>query len=581
MLHYKDAPFAVKASLESSHFSLDRRLENGVWKNTLTNRAQEPAALEEIVLYRGRHGFPVDTPIYGEGYQMLSQYEGTLADARCITSLSDAGHYRFAQKEGFFTVYNLLIIYSAPEAHMAAFASCRRFSGLIRFNADLIELALNLEGVCIQPGEALALEDVYMAAGSPEALFDKLSEALTESHPRLPLNEAAPSGWCSWYCFGPDVTAKNITDNMNRMREHLPEFRYVQIDDGYEAHMGDWLIPNPDFGDVIKTIQSIHDAGLEPAIWVAPFIAEADSQLFLTHPDWFVKDAQGKPLSSAEVSFGGWRNGPWYMLDGSHPEARAYFIRVFKTFRDEYGIRYFKLDANTWGCMPFGEHYIENITAVEAYRMGMEAVIAGAGEGAVILGCNAPMWPSIGVVNCMRVSNDLSREWNWSRVQTRECLNRNWQHGVLWLNDPDVVTLMNTTKKQLGGDGEWIDVPTTKLTEAELRYHRTALFATGGMMLCGDDMTQYDEAHFALMRKMRPQKAVRFSDHGKRSGAVEVDGRSYLFFFNDSDAPRRFTADAAVPLKDYWTDEPVSHEGGTLEVLVPPHDAMLLISDPR
>ncbi len=77
--------------------------------------------------------------------------------------------------------------------------------------------------------------------------------------------------------------------------------------------MGDWLETGAAFGgDVQGVLKQIRERGFEPAIWVAPFIAEEKSHLFQQHPDWFVNDADGKPLRSDRVTFGGWRRGPWY-----------------------------------------------------------------------------------------------------------------------------------------------------------------------------------------------------------------------------------------------------------------------------
>src|SRR5262249_17388233 len=147
-------------------------------------------------------------------------------------------------------------------------------------------------------------------------------------HPPL-LTKTPPTGWCSWYCFGAKVTAKQVTDNLDFIAKNAPGLRYVQIDDGYQAAMGDWLDTGGAFGgDVRAVLKQIADKGFEPAIWVAPFVAEESSKIFKDHPDWFVKDEEGKPLRSDRVTFGGWRHGPWYALDGTHPEARKHLENV-------------------------------------------------------------------------------------------------------------------------------------------------------------------------------------------------------------------------------------------------------------
>src|SRR4029077_2258263 len=121
-----------------------------------------------------------------------------------------------------------------------------------------------------------------------------------------------------WYCFGPRVTAQQVLENLDTIAKTIPALKDVQIDDGYQPAMGDWLETGAAFGGNVRgVLKQIRERGFEPAIWVAPFIAEAGSHLFQQHPDWFMKDEEGKPLAANRVTFAGWRRGPWYALDGS------------------------------------------------------------------------------------------------------------------------------------------------------------------------------------------------------------------------------------------------------------------------
>ena len=57
---------------------------------------------------------------------------------------------------------------------------------------------------------------------------------------------------------------------------NVPQLKYIQIDDGYQPAMGDWLETGAAFGgNVQRVLKEIRKRGFEPAIWVAPFIAEA------------------------------------------------------------------------------------------------------------------------------------------------------------------------------------------------------------------------------------------------------------------------------------------------------------------
>lgn len=104
--------------------------------------------------------------------------------------------------------------------------------------------------------------------------------------------------------------------------------------------MGDWLDTGAAFGGGVATVlRQIRERGFEPAISVAPFVAEKGSRVFREHPEWFVADASGAPLAADKVTFGGWRHGPWFALDGTHPEAQRHLEPVFRTMREQWGAR--------------------------------------------------------------------------------------------------------------------------------------------------------------------------------------------------------------------------------------------------
>ena len=133
------------------------------------------------------------------------------------------------------------------------------------------------------------------------------------------------------------------------------------------------------------------------------------------------------------------------MLDVTHPDAAEHLVGVFATLR-ERGFRFHKIDFIYGGAMVGRRH--EDVTPIEAYRRGLELVRAGAGDDAVILGCGAPLLPSIGLVDAMRISPDVMPAWapdldDISQPGMRSALAagraRAWMHGRLWVNDPDCV----------------------------------------------------------------------------------------------------------------------------------------------
>ncbi len=494
---------------------------------TLRNLGSTPVPVHDVVLFDWRHDLPGDTAFYGEGFQMLSQTAGTIANPLDLEQYTDRGHYQLPEPAGFRSVYGVAL-FSRPESSrlLVGFASCRRFVGRIDVSTTHIRAVIDGDGVSIEPGETWPLEDLVVASGPDrDELFARLSYWIERNHPRRPW-PSPPRGWCSWYCFGPNVTAKDITETLKVLPSEFPKLEYVQIDDGYQPAMGDWLDTARGFhGEVEWSVAEIKKRGLKPALWIAPFIASADSKVFREHPDWFVWDEDGTPLRSDKVGFGGWRQGPWYCLDGTNPAAREHLATLFRTLRVNWGIEYFKLDANYWGAIR-GKHYDPRATRISAYREGMQAVREGAGD-AFLLGCNHPMWGSLGLLDGSRSSMDIERSWESIARTGRQNLLRVWQNGRLWWNDPDCVLLAG-------------------VDPGPVSFLSTVLFGCGGLVLSGDDLRQMPPATRFLLRGLlqAPPRSARFDD-ALGCGRLDTDSGTVFLLLNWSD--REQTKSIALP----------------------------------
>ena len=550
-----------------SHVKVDRTWQGAVCRSTVTNTGSLPVRIKDIVLFDVQHGFAPDTRFYGEGFQMLTQNGGTVGAPADLGNYTDPKHYKLAEPEGARVVYGLATFTTkASDHHVLAFASCRRFAGAIHVRPKSLQVVVDAEAVTLDRGETWALEDVTYSEGRDrDLLLDGLAARLVFIHPPLKF-KAPPAGWCSWYCFGPRVTAQQVLDNLDVIARKIPGLKYIQIDDGYQPAMGDWLETGAAFGGAVQTVlKEIRARGFEPAIWVAPFIAEEGSTLFKQHPDWFVKDVDGRPLRSNTVTFGGWRRGPWYALDGTHPDARAHLTHVFTTMRQEWGCTYFKLDANFWGAIHGGRFHDPKATRIEAYRRGMAAVLAGTRD-AFVLGCNHPIWPSMGVIHGSRSSHDIKREWKRISDTARQNLMRNWQNGRLWWNDPDAIVL------------------TGELPEHEFRFHATAIYATGGMILSGDDMTKIAEPRLAMLRQLEPPTGVaaRFQDDSLQVGTVDLKDRRVVCLLNWGDVPQNlsFSLSRRHSLRELWTGETLGNRQGTIGIDVGPRDGRVIVCTP-
>jgi alpha-galactosidase len=514
---------AVAASRPGPNTGLELRRgwDGDICHSTLVNGGDRPVRVHEVVVASIPHTLPPDTPMWGEGFQMLTQTGGTIGRPVDLGFYADRGMYRIPQPADATTVYNLLAISPrGGKAVVFGFTSCRRFSGTFRLYAGRIDAVLDMEDLEIAPGEAWPLEEMVCLEGTDRhTLLAEFATRVTVHHPRLVAREI-PTGWCSWYCFGAKVTSRQLEANLGVIQSRLPGLKYLQIDDGYQATTGDWLVTRPDFGgDIADACRRIRAAGLQPAIWLAPFVADGKSRVFQEHPDWFVQDAGGKPLRSDRVTFGGWHQEPWYVLDTTHPGACTHLEHIFHTMHREWGCTYFKLDALYWGAMHGGHRHDRGATRVEAYRRGMQAILRGAGDS-FILGCNHPLWPSLGLVHGARTSMDIQNGWDCRRRTAIESFHRNWEHGRLWVNDPDVLTLAGDYSRE------------------DLRLRAAVIFASGGLVMAGDDLARLPEERLALIRRLLPPTGVaaRFNDDFT-VGWAEASGQATAILFNWTDQP--------------------------------------------
>ena len=548
-----------------SRVKVVRRWNGSVCSSRVTNQGREPVKIKEVVLFDFQLSMPSSTRLYGEGFQMLSQTGGALGQPTDLGNYTDAKHYKMPAPAGTKAFYGMMMLSpSTHDNHLLAFTSCRRYIGQFYLNNPSLKVVVDTEGGELKPGETWQLEQfTYRSGNDREQLLDNLATQLVANHPPLRF-PAPPTGWCSWYCFGPRVTAQQVLDNLDFIAKHTPGLRYVQIDDGYQPAMGDWLDTGAAFGgDVQGVLKKIREHGFEPAIWVAPFVAEEKSKVFQQQPDWFVKDSEGKPLRSDRVTFGGWRRGPWYVLDGTHPEVQQHFEKFFRVMKRDWGCTYFKLDANFWGAIHGGHFHEPHATRIEAYRRGMKAILRGV-ENSFVLGCNHPIWPSLGLIHGSRSSNDIKRTWERIETTARQNLSRNWQNGRLWWNDSDAIVL------------------TGDLPDNEFQFHATAIYASGGMLLSGDDLTKISAEKLSMLRKLQPPSGVaaRFEDASFQVGRMKLGNREIVSILNWTDSPQDISIKLNRPTRitDFWTDAALGTHSTTFEVKqMPARSGRLLV----
>ncbi|MBC7262538.1 MAG: alpha-galactosidase, partial [Chloroflexi bacterium] len=335
------------------------------------------------------------------------------------------------------------------------------------------------DGVPLAPGEKLFSETLLFAIGDdPFKLLDWYATRWGEMM-RARTTAEIPTGWCTWYYFFGEDTADDVLANMNWIDKRQFPLDVILIDDGYETAIGDWLDVNTaKYPQGMKHIaEQIVAAGHRPGIWTAPFAASSASRLYAEHPDWILRNEQGEPLIA-------WQH--WgvdiYGLDLSLPDVQDWLRDLFHVLSDDWGFRFFKVDFLYAAALP-GVRRDRRMTRAQAVRRGLEIIRSAIGDH-FLLGCGAPLGPSVGRVDAMRIGPDVHVDWEpfWQDLSAPATANailnsitRSFMHGKLWWNDPDCLVL-----RPRGDD--------SNLVLNEMRTLTSIVGLSGGSVLSSDNL---------------------------------------------------------------------------------------------
>lgn len=542
----------------------------------IKNVSEKCLRVSEIALFAGEVDLPKETKFYGEGYHMLSQYRGDMENLEVIGAYGDDKSFFHLPDNRYdqdcHIAYYLLEFISGQERCLLAFSSCHKFLSKFRFKENYLECVLDAEGLCLHPGEAWDMEELVVYAGADfAALYRHLAASIARNHPLLPLPpgiDPIPTGWCSYYCVG-ILSPEALYQNAEAMARRVPELSMIQIDAGLNPTDGDWLLPAFE-DDLAAACEKVRSYGVKAGGYCSPFIVNMDSRLYAEHPEWLVRDEAGNPTSRRS------HRPDWCILDGTHPGARAYLKRIARYLHDSCGLRYVKLDFLSYGALPAGRRYDETKTSVEAYRMGMRAILEEIGGDTFVLACNAPFWPTLGLAHGNRSTNDIFRDWKHVSGNALEQFYRNWQHQRLWANDPDCVLLEKLDIIRRKG-GQPVVRPCT-LTDDEFEFHKAFGVASGGMLLSGDLLEAITDRSIDALKRMmaaRGEAAV-FDDDTFEVGRFAT--KKLICLFNWADVEKSFMVrvDGTGRLEDFWTDAELGVYDGGFSIRLPAHGGRVL-----
>jgi alpha-galactosidase len=342
--------------------------------------------------------------------------------------------------------------------------------------SNILTVRKDLEGLAL--GHSFPALDIWVGESSERDVFDAWFQTMGLAIPAV----EAGMGWTSWYRHFTHISADILTHDLEGLTQSGLPFRYFQIDDGWQTAVGDWLSIKPGFPQGMGNMAAkIKGKGLEPGLWLAPFVAWAKSELARRNPEWLLKDGHGKPIKAGwNPMWGGW----YYALDFYNTGVRDYLSGVFHTVLDKWGYELLKLDFLFAVCLAPPPGKTRGAVMWEA----MEFLRTLAGKRK-ILACGAPLGACFGQVDFCRIGGDIHLKWEhgllaWLRhrervssiASLRSTLGR-WQlNGKGFLNDPDVFILRK--EKQ-------------HLSVAQQHTILTINVLLGGLLFTSDDLGAY------------------------------------------------------------------------------------------
>jgi alpha-galactosidase len=405
----------------------------------------------------------------------------------------------------------------------------------LRGHSPFLRLWANTDGIILPPGRHFTtdwacLQPVELDAEDP--MGPCLEAVARENGARA--DGPVPVGWCSWYTFFQDVSQQDVLSNLewaSRHRSQVP-LRLIQLDDGFEAEVGDWHETNGRFPDGLTSLnRSVRLAGFRPGLWLAPFVAKPTARIVQEHPDWILRGRRGRPVNPGLL----WDTFP-RALDVTHPEVLEDVRRLIRTATRDWGFDYLKLDFLFAGVLP-GRRHDPTVTRAQALRQALSCIRQEAGPEVTLLGCGCPLGSGVGIFDAMRISADVAPGWTPSfhgiepffrqepdfpsaRNAIRNTLTRAPLHRRWWVNDPDCLLLRggqgnvpqstDTASKTESGRASEPAEPAAPaisgrgLTTAETQSLATVIALSAGSLIVSDDLPRLTEERSGWLARLIP-----------------------------------------------------------------------------
>ncbi len=306
----------------------------------------------------------------------------------------------------------------------------------------------NGEGKRLKPGETIDYEQIVLRRASDWIeLLNQFGAAIARENGITKVKNADFKGWSTWDYYGRVFSAEDIYGNMKVLNRLAPKANLIQIDGGWWPERGDYksvrsnLLP----GGIKAIAARIASEGRIPGLHFDGFRGDANSEIYKAHPEFFLHDQDGKLIVELNQKPDKVMKNIYF--DYSHPGARAYIAECIRNMKENWSIRYFKVDFMRYALeddIKAANKQVKSIkahdptmTSVERFRLALKTMREAMGPDTYFLGCSAVFGPCIGFVDGMRTGGDISPRYDAFPERSLANLGHFYLHGKVWNGDLD------------------------------------------------------------------------------------------------------------------------------------------------
>jgi len=569
---WKEIKVDVKANGTVSTTNSLKEIKNGFQQLsiTLSNKGNKPITIQKI---------SVSIPLEAQLSDNLDMVYGGSCMGRTPLLKQKIGSQT---NRSWSHMYEMLRL-SDGQYLFAGSTSWRIFMPNFTLKQGAFEVWSDGEGKQLKPGQTIQYEQIVLKrADNWLSLLDQFGTAIAAENKITKLKPADFKGWATWDYYGRVFTPKDIYGNMGQLNQLAPEVNMIQIDGGWWTERGDYktlhsgLLP----GGLKEIVSRITAEGKTPGIHFDGFRGDEASEIYKTHPEYFLHDQDGKLV--VEENEKADKVMHYIYFDYSHPGARAHIADCIKNMKDNWGIRYFKVDFMRYGLeddiklknkhVKSFKAYDPTITGVERFRLGMKTMRDAMGDDIYFLGCSAVFGPTIGFVDGMRTGADINPIYQAFPERCLGNLSNFYLSGKVFNGDADYLVFREAIDEDSTVSQE--DVKhghSMTMNEAQMWADFNKLYGTARLQ--SDNLMTLRPERKALSKEvfefptMEETVPLDFWKHGtnKQDGFELIIARKdkdiYLGVFNWGDKPKEYE------LKAFGKISPVLLEGRHSQII--------------